>query len=212
MSHPVQALVPTTLPQAVNGDDIIHVDYFDEKTPVVSSRDVARHFGKQHKNILQQIQEIKSVIDEDSFRLNFQPQAIPTPTGFGIRNYPAYLLTRDAFTLLVMGFTGAAAMRWKLKYIEAFNALERAVMENALELARQAGFEAARELLGPETETAAFENGVSAVLGLTDGQLAIAKAVRRYHKAGLSTKESARLLGVSPDQVRRTLRGLEVWS
>lgn len=42
----------------------------------------------------------------------------------------AYLLTRDGFSLLVMGFTGAAAVRWKIRYIEAFNALEAAVRED----------------------------------------------------------------------------------
>ena len=32
-----------------------------------------------------------------------------------------YLMTRDGFSLLVMGFTGSKALEWKLKYIEAFN-------------------------------------------------------------------------------------------
>lgn len=38
-----------------------------------------------------------------------------------------YLLTRDGFTLLVMGFTGQKALQWKLKYIQAFNAMEEAL-------------------------------------------------------------------------------------
>ena len=33
-------------------------------------------------------------------------------------------MNRDGFTLLAMGFTGTDALRWKLKYIEAFNAME----------------------------------------------------------------------------------------
>lgn len=40
--------------------------------------------------------------------------------GFGVRKERRYLLTRDAFFLLVMGFTGKAAIQWKLRYIEAF--------------------------------------------------------------------------------------------
>ena len=39
--------------------------------------------------------------------------------------YPQYELTRDGFSLLVMGFTGSKALEWKLKYIEAFNEMER---------------------------------------------------------------------------------------
>lgn len=34
-------------------------------------------------------------------------------------------MNRDGFSLLVMGFTGKKAMAWKIKYIEAFNAMER---------------------------------------------------------------------------------------
>ena len=38
------------------------------------------------------------------------------------KQYPMYLMNRDGFSLLVMGFTGKAALEWKLKYIQAFNA------------------------------------------------------------------------------------------
>lgn len=41
--------------------------------------------------------------------------------------YKEYLLTRDGFSLLVMGFTGSKALEWKLKYIEAFNKMEQAL-------------------------------------------------------------------------------------
>lgn len=122
------------------------------------------------------------------------------------------VFSEEGVYILSMRANTNEAKRFRARVALLLRRVRREREERMIELARQAGFEAARELLGPETETAAFENGVSAVLGLTDGQLAIAKAVRRYHKAGLSTKESARLLGVSPDQVRRTLRGLEVWS
>ena len=40
------------------------------------------------------------------------------------KEYTEYLLTRDGFSLLVMGFTGSKALEWKLKYIEAFNKME----------------------------------------------------------------------------------------
>ena len=38
-----------------------------------------------------------------------------------------YLMTRDGFSLLVMGFTGQQALEWKLKYIEAFNYMEESI-------------------------------------------------------------------------------------
>lgn len=41
------------------------------------------------------------------------------------KSYPEYLLTRDGFSLLVMGFTGSKALEWKLKYIQAFGEMEK---------------------------------------------------------------------------------------
>lgn len=35
-----------------------------------------------------------------------------------------YLINRDGFSLLVMGFNGNKALEWKLKYIDAFNKME----------------------------------------------------------------------------------------
>lgn len=44
------------------------------------------------------------------------------------KKLPEYLMNRDGFSLLVMGFTGKAAFEWKLKYITAFNAMEKQLM------------------------------------------------------------------------------------
>jgi hypothetical protein len=41
------------------------------------------------------------------------------------KNYKEYIMNRDGFTLLAMGFTGADAMQWKIKYIQAFNSMEK---------------------------------------------------------------------------------------
>ena len=45
------------------------------------------------------------------------------------QKFPMYLMNRDGFILLVMGFTGKKALEWKLKYIEAFNAMEKQLRE-----------------------------------------------------------------------------------
>lgn len=52
-------------------------------------------------------------------------------------------MTRDGFSLLVMGFTGNRALEWKLKYIEAFNHMEaelnspERIMARALKIAEE---------------------------------------------------------------------------
>jgi phage regulator Rha-like protein len=40
-----------------------------------------------------------------------------------------YLMNRDGFSLLVMGFNGKKALEWKLKYIDAFNKMETIILE-----------------------------------------------------------------------------------
>lgn len=97
--------------------------FISNDRPVVSSRDIARVFEKEHKNVLQNIQNLKCPA---SFgQLNFQPTTYTDTIG---REYPEYIITRDGFTLLVMGFTGEKAMAWKIKYIEAFNAMEQELL------------------------------------------------------------------------------------
>lgn len=86
-----------------------------------SSREVAHHFGKQHKNVLQSIDGLLADCGEEFGRLNFQPSSYVTQQGKSQREFN---LSRDGFTLLAMGFTGREAVSWKIKYLDAFNAME----------------------------------------------------------------------------------------
>lgn len=90
----------------------------------VTSLDVAEKFGKAHKHVLSAVESLE--IPDDFRRANFSAFLIetPMPRGRGVRTYPAYAMTRDGFSLLVMGFTGKKAMEWKVRYIQAFNAME----------------------------------------------------------------------------------------
>lgn len=98
----------------------------EKGTPMASSLDVAKVFGKEHKNVLQSIENLFEDIPQDFTKLNFQLSNYKDSTG---RELPMYNLTRDAFTLLAMGFTGKKAMQFKIAYIEAFNAMEKSLME-----------------------------------------------------------------------------------
>ena len=97
---------------------------------LVSSVDVAEHFEKRHKNVIQAIEKLK--VDEEYHRLNFQPMTYTAEIGKGAeRDCKGYYMTRDGYTLLVMGFTGYKAMEWKIKYIKAFNAMEEKLKAQA---------------------------------------------------------------------------------
>jgi Rha family phage regulatory protein len=85
-----------------------------------SSRDVAVYFGKDLKHVHEAVRNL-SAKDQDWARLNFRPNLSNDLTGSFVSDYD---MTRDGFTILAMGFTGEKALRFKLAYIAAFNAME----------------------------------------------------------------------------------------
>lgn len=88
---------------------------------LASSREVADRFSKNHKEVLRSIKNISKEISTAQFCALFKPSTYKASNG---KSNPEYLLTRDGFSLLSMGFTGKEALEWKLKYIDAFNQME----------------------------------------------------------------------------------------
>ncbi len=80
---------------------------------------VAKVFNKNHAHILRAIENLP----QDEFNaLNFNAVSYKASNG---KINPCYNLTRDAFSLLVMGFTGQKAYKWKILFIKAFNEMEK---------------------------------------------------------------------------------------
>ena len=90
----------------------------DEKV-VVSSRAVAEAFGKEHKDVMRAIRNLETT--EEFRRRNFAQSSYLNEQQ---RDMPEYLMTRDGFTFLAMGFTGPRAAVFKEAYINAFNKME----------------------------------------------------------------------------------------
>lgn len=98
----------------------------------VTSLDVAETFGKRHDNVLRDIRELGC---SSEFRLlNFEESDYTNAQG---KKQPMIYMTRDGFTLLVMGYTGDLAMRFKEAYIKQFNAMEASLRGKLIE--RQKG-------------------------------------------------------------------------
>ncbi len=90
---------------------------------LVSSREVAERFEKRHDHVLR---DVEALLDQNP-KLGadyFIESSYKAGTG---KPYKQYKLTRDGFSLLAMGFTGAKALEWKLKYLEVFNKMEEAI-------------------------------------------------------------------------------------
>lgn len=95
---------------------------------VVSSRVIAYDFDKRHDHVLR---DIENLIKDMGATQNWGDLFIESKYQHPQNKqwYKEYLLTRDGFSLLVMGFTGKEALQWKLQYIEAFNKMEEQIKQ-----------------------------------------------------------------------------------
>lgn len=99
-----------------------------EEKACCTSLDVAETFGKPHDKVMRDIRELGC---SEEFNLaNFGDISY---TDSRNRVYNAKVMTRDGFTLLVMGYTGDIAMKFKEAYIKQFNAMEKALRGKLVE-------------------------------------------------------------------------------
>lgn len=98
--------------------------------PVTSSRNVAVNFEKQHKHVLESIENIKAHLAEKSAQY-FVEDTYKDASG---KKNKGYIMTWKGFSLLVMGFTGAKALDWKIKYTDAFEAMQKQLSNPQLEV------------------------------------------------------------------------------
>ncbi len=90
----------------------------NEEKLITTSLKVAEIFEKEHRHILE---SIRNLVAENSAAKFFRETTYKNRG----KEYPMYEMDRDGFSLLVMGFTGDKALKWKIKYIEAFNTMEK---------------------------------------------------------------------------------------
>ena len=106
-------------------NDLINITNRDGQA-VVSTLEVAERFGKQHKHVLESIRNLaaeNSAAKSMFYETTFENRG---------KEYPMYLMNRDGFSLLAMGFTGKEALAWKIKYIEAFNKMEETIRKGGM--------------------------------------------------------------------------------
>ncbi len=95
---------------------------------VVPSLRVAKHFHKRHDRVLRAIENLIAGLPQNGETLKMFFKSTYTEKQNN-QTYPMYYMNRDGFSLLVMGFTGKKALEWKVKYIQAFNQMEKLLTE-----------------------------------------------------------------------------------
>lgn len=192
-------------PVVKNTDDIRFLSI--GSMPAVLSTEVARHFQRRHSHVLRDIDRLRSILPKSFTAPNFGLSEYTDSTG---RKLTAYLLTRDALSLLVMGMTGKAAIMWKLRYIEAFNAMEACLRDMAAlggaeapskEAIRESGYREGYDEGRGETARLFWKLGPTQKRRL--------RRVMRYHAMGLSQREIGRLLDIPRRSVQELLKAAE---
>ncbi len=101
-------------------DNLLELVIEQDNKPVTTSRKVAEVFEKEHYHVLRDVENLDC---SENFRA----------TNFGLSTYkslqnkemPEYIMTKDGFTFLAMGYTGKKAAQFKEAYIDAFNKMEQ---------------------------------------------------------------------------------------
>lgn len=126
--------------------------FLKNKQALTTSLIVAKHFEKRHDLVIRDIRtligqmasvsqsaEVRNGVNKPTSPMFFESTYQTEESG---RKYPMFFMNKDGLTLLAMGFTGEKALKFKLAFIQAFNAMEKALLNQQNEewrAIRQAG-------------------------------------------------------------------------
>lgn len=143
----------------------IHI-VIENDQPITTSRNVAENFKKNHRDILESIRNLTA--ENSATRNMFFETTYKNTRG---QEYPEFLMNRDGFTLLAMGFTGKKALEFKLAYIDQFNQMEEHIKQRQIDTSQlspelQMFGQVFNSLAKQELETKRLENKVDGISDL----------------------------------------------
>ena len=120
----------------------------ESSQPLTNSKLVAEVFGKEHKHVREAIKKLLTTAENSTVHQMFSESTYLNEQN---KEQPMFVMNQDGFTLLAMGFNGKKAMEFKLKYIEAFNAMKRQI-EQSMPSVPQNYLETLKSLVKAEEE------------------------------------------------------------
>lgn len=100
--------------------------FIENNRIVTDSLTVAEVFGKNHKDVLRdidnQIEKLNEANEKEFSQRNFAPSNYTNERG---RQYRKYLLTEEGFALVTMAYTTVEAMKFKVQFINEFNRMKQ---------------------------------------------------------------------------------------
>ena len=121
----------------------------ESNQPLTNSKLVAEVFGKEHKHVREAIKKLLTTAENSTVHQMFSESTYLNEQN---KEQPMFIMNQDGFTLLAMGFNGKKAMWFKLKYIEAFNAMKRQIEQHQKPSVPQNYLEALKSLVKSEEE------------------------------------------------------------
>lgn len=112
--------------QAITDKEVTDSDLIilNNDQALTTSLKVAECFEKRHGDVIRKIEQLQEQIGQRKIASSSVTFIQSSYINQQSKEQPMYLMNRDSFTLLVMGFTGDKALEWKIRYIQAFNRME----------------------------------------------------------------------------------------
>src|SRR5690625_2861195 len=109
----------------LGGNSMNQLVFVKDKQVVTDSLTVAEVFEKRHDRVLQDIRKLNC--SEEFLLHHFVESTYKNSVG---REYPQFIITEQGFSLLVMGYTGKDAMKFKERYISEFHRMRDQIQNN----------------------------------------------------------------------------------
>ncbi len=106
-------------------EELVFID--KNNVAVCDSLQVAEKFKKRHDTVIRAIHNLRKNVEIEKRKM-FLMGNYKDSQG---RTYQKYIMNRQGFTVLVMGFNGKEAMHWKLMYSDAFDRMEKIIQERS---------------------------------------------------------------------------------
>jgi len=169
---------------------------------IVSSRRVAEIFKKQHDNVLRDVRSLDC--SSHFFALNFEEKKYQSKRAV----QPEYLMTKDGFTFLVMGYRGKKAAAFKEAYINRFNQMEEFIKSLAQAKMEFPAFTAAIMMAHEEPKHYHFSNEINMI-----NRIVLGMDANQFKKAhGIDAKAPSIRKYLTLDQIRaiETLQRVDI--
>ncbi|WP_258086967.1 Rha family transcriptional regulator [Xenorhabdus bovienii] len=117
-------------PTVVNGIDFRDLVFMSGQETETDTFKVAKVFKREHKDVLRKTRSVIKSCSPEFAERNFTLCHENNELQNG-KPQPFYQMTKDGWMMLVMGFTGAEAIRFKEAFIAAFNWMANVIKKNA---------------------------------------------------------------------------------